>query len=96
MRPFRFFFGLSIAVMVFFFVARFVIPALFIAGFLSILYYGYKKLSQMITGDAYYRRTGSTYNEYFPGLSRGEESTFMKTKEQMPEWLYDSRTITIQ
>ena len=38
-RPFKFFFGLSIGIMVFFFLAKFVIPAFFIAAFLSVFYF---------------------------------------------------------
>lgn len=44
MRPFRFFFALSLGVIIFMFLARFVLIALFMAVLFSILYYAGRKL----------------------------------------------------
>jgi hypothetical protein len=45
MRPFKFFFSISLGVIVFFFLARFIVAALFIAAILSLLFYVGRRLS---------------------------------------------------
>lgn len=44
MRPFKFFFSISLGVIIFFFLARFIVTALFIAAILSILFYVGRRL----------------------------------------------------
>ena len=57
MRPFRFFFGLSIAVILFFFVARILVFAFIIAAVLSIGYAIVRRIRDFIT----YDRNGDYY-----------------------------------
>ena len=44
MRPFKFFFSIALGVIIFLFLARFIIAALFIAAVLSVLFYVARRL----------------------------------------------------
>ena len=67
MRPFKMFFGLSLAVLLFFFVARFLIIAFIVATVLSIGYAIFRRVRDFIT----YDRFGEYYIQGYesaPGL----------------------------
>jgi len=66
MRPFKIFFGLSLAVMLFFFVAKFFVFAFITATVLSIIYALYRKIKYFIT----YDRNGEYYFKGFESSSR--------------------------
>jgi hypothetical protein len=53
MKPFKMFFGLSVAVILFLFVARIAIAAFIIAGILSIGYAIFRRIKDFITYDRY-------------------------------------------
>ncbi len=53
MRPFRMFFGMSIAVILFFFVAKVVFVAFIAAVIMSILYAVFRRLKDFVTYDRY-------------------------------------------
>lgn len=53
MRPFKMFFGLTVAVILFLFVARVALVAFFIAAVLSVIYAVFRRLKDFITYDRY-------------------------------------------
>jgi len=53
MRPFKMFFGLSLAIMLFFFVARFFVFAFIAATIMSIVYAVFRRLKDFINYDRY-------------------------------------------
>ena len=53
MKPFKMFFGLTVAVILFLFVARIALFAFFIAAVLSIVYAVFRRLKDFITYDRY-------------------------------------------
>ncbi len=53
MRPFKIFFGLSLAFLIFFFVAKFVIFAFIAAIILSVIYAAFRRIKDFITYDRY-------------------------------------------
>jgi hypothetical protein len=53
MKPFKMFFGLSIAFMLFFFVARIAIVAFIAAAIMSIIYAVFRRVKDFVTYDSY-------------------------------------------
>lgn len=53
MRPFKMFFGLSLAIMIFFFVAKFVFFAFIAAAVLSLVYAVFRRLKDFVTYDRF-------------------------------------------
>lgn len=53
MKPFKMFFGLSIAFMLFFFVARIAIVAFIAAAVMSIIYAVFRRVKDFVTYDSY-------------------------------------------
>lgn len=53
MRPFKMFFGLSIAIILFTFIARVAFVAFIAAGIMSIVYAIYRRMKDFITYDRY-------------------------------------------
>ena len=53
MRPFKMFFGLSIAIILFMFVARVAFVAFIAAGIMSIVYAIYRRMKDFVTYDRY-------------------------------------------
>jgi len=53
MRPFKLFFGLSVGIILFLFVARVAIMAFIIAGIMSIVYALYRRIKDFVTYDRY-------------------------------------------
>ena len=53
MRPFKVFFGVAIAILLFFFVVRIAIMAFIIAAVMSIIYAVYRRIRDYITYDRY-------------------------------------------
>lgn len=53
MRPFKMFFGFSIAIILFMFVARIAFVAFIAAGIMSIVYAIYRRMKDFITYDRY-------------------------------------------
>ncbi len=52
-QPFKMFFGLSIGIMLFFFLARIAFVAFIAAGIMSIIYAVYRRIKDFITYDRY-------------------------------------------
>lgn len=98
MKPFKFFFGIAIATMVLLFVLKFIIPAVLIAGVLTIIYQVFKRISYFIDerrwGD--YNHNGRFgYNEMY-SAPLSEDKTFKEGPWKEPVWMRDPRTIIIQ
>ena len=74
MRPFRFFFGLSLAIMIFFVVARFVVAALVIAAFLSLLFFVGRKIKNFFMR---MRWEDDSYGSYHP---------YYRRRQSLPTW----------
>ncbi len=53
MRPFKMFFGLSLAIMLFFFIAKFFVFAFIAAAIMSIIYAVFRRLKDFITYDRF-------------------------------------------
>jgi len=53
MRPFKMFFGLTIAIMLFFFVAKFFLFAFIVAGVMSIVFAIFRRIKDFVTYDRY-------------------------------------------
>lgn len=77
MRPFRFFFGISLAVFVFFFLLRFVVVAFIAAAVLSIVYAIFRRMKDFIN----YDRFGKPYfdpDREHPQFQRYAEEDFVE------------------
>ena len=78
MRPFKMFFGLSIAIILFSFIARIAIVAFIAAGIMSIVYAIYRRMKDFITydryGEPYMKRAYSRQPSmgYYQGQNRVE------------------------
>jgi len=53
MRPFKMFFGMSVAVILLFFVARIAIVAFIAAAIMSVVYAFYRRIKDFISNDSY-------------------------------------------
>jgi hypothetical protein len=53
MRPFKMFFGMSLAIMLFFFVAKFFVFAFIAAAIMSVIYAVFRRLKDFITYDRF-------------------------------------------
>ncbi|MEM7103902.1 MAG: hypothetical protein AAF502_12265 [Bacteroidota bacterium] len=97
MRPFRFFFVLSLGIIIFYFVARVLIFALFAAAILSFGYFLFRKIRSFFfrldwDGNGYYQHQQPNY---FPNWRYDREPLFSlpyQPKEVMPQY----RKIEIQ
>lgn len=100
MRPFKFFFALSLGLFVFFFVARFVIPALVLAAILSGILFLVQRARYFFSGlgwNQYHPYHRSEYRSY-PGLMnehRSDDIPFFEfEREEAP--ISDWQIIRIQ
>ncbi|MEL6867133.1 MAG: hypothetical protein AAFP19_22100 [Bacteroidota bacterium] len=93
MRPFRFFFGLSIALILFYFLARVFIAALVIAAVLSGIYYIVQKVKTALW------RADDRY-DYAPHRQRYFDDSFqeplVEVRRKMAEPLTDIRYIYVR
>lgn len=94
MRPFKFFFGIAIAAMVFLFVLKFIIPAVLIAGVLTLVYHLFRKVSYFIQSRSW--EQDSDRYEHIPTLSFEPRNRYAYESWREPAWKMDARTITIQ
>lgn len=77
MRPFRFFFGLSIAIILFLFVARILFFALIVAAVMSIIYAIFRRMKDFITydrnGDYYFPAYNNHYSSRRGNINMNDE-----------------------
>ncbi len=64
MRPFKIFFGLSLAIMLFFFVAKFFVFAFIAASIMSIVFAVFRRLKDFITYDRFGERYIKGYDQH--------------------------------
>lgn len=91
MRPFKMFFGLSLAIMLFFFVARFFVVAFIAAAVMSIIFAIFRRLKDFITYDSFGEhyikgydsnpRLPYQWNNEVEPLFHGSTSNFRNRKE---------------
>ena len=81
MKPFKMFFGISVGLIIFFFMARVAIFAFIIAGIMSIVYAIYRRMKDFITYDRYgeYYIPEYRYAETKHELNNGVEPLFHET-----------------
>lgn len=79
MRPFRFFFALSLGIALFLFFAKFIIFALFGAAILSLVFFLARKIKY------FFRRLDWEGNDYYADQYRGN----FRSRKQMPVWKND-------
>lgn len=101
MKPFRFFFGVSLAIILFFFLARFVILALIFAAVLSVVFHLSRKLTNFfrnLSWEENDRYRGDFRNQYqfSPRYSRASEELFYNRPKKSVEFLEDYRSIKVQ
>lgn len=101
MKPFRFFFGLSLAVILFSFFARFIILAMMAAAIMSIVFHIGRKVKNFFQNlqwenDDYYR--GEFRNEYevSPHFAKRGEELFYDFPKKRADFLTDYRSIRVQ
>ena len=107
MRPFRFFFMFALSIMLFFFIAKFVIGAFFIAAILSVIYFLFQKIRGFFYRLDWSKDYGYEYNEkdYRYNFSKwgnrhkafgmGQNEPLFYEKGRPTDWKSDYRTITI-
>jgi hypothetical protein len=79
MRPFKMFFGLSLAIMLFFFVAKFFVFAFIAAAIFSIIYAVFRRIKDFITYDRngeYYIKGYETNPRFSPYRDNSVEPLF--------------------
>jgi hypothetical protein len=92
MRPFKFFFGLSLAVVVFFFLLRFVVFAFIVAAIMSIVYAVFRRMKDFITYDRYGQPYFDRYREH-PRFNQYQEKELVEPL--FYEKNYNSRPMAI-
>ena len=95
MRPFKFFFTVSLGIILFLFLAKFILFAIVAAAIFSILYHGLRKLQWFFHRrmDWEYDRVDDRYYEHIPSAGR---RSFFDREERYPDYLSNYRTIVIQ
>ena len=93
MRPFKFFFGISVALILFFFLARVVLVALFFAAVMSLIFFvlrGIKNFFQYMSWEDY-RYRYQDYDRFNPkGLSKWDRESGLMLEDL--DRSYDYRT----
>jgi hypothetical protein len=92
MKPFKMFFGLSLAIMLFFFIAKFFVFAFIAAAIMSIIYAVFRRLKDFITYDRFgeyyikrydaYPRVNSSWNNEVEPLFDGIAPNY-RTRNEM-------------
>lgn len=77
MRPFKLFFGLSLAFVVFFFLLRFVVIAFIAAGVLSLIYAVFRRLKDFVTYDRFGQPYFDRYQDH-PRFQRYNQEDFVE------------------
>jgi len=101
MRPFKFFFGFTIAVMLFFVVAKFFVAAFIIAAVMSFVFAIFRRLKDFISYDRYGEPYWKRYEHQPRYFNRWEESTEplfygSKRKEERYHGLDDFQFIQVK
>lgn len=101
MKPFRFFFGVSLALILFFFLARFVIWAMIAAAIMSIVFHLSRKVMNFFRNlsweeNDHYRGAFRNQYEFSPRYSRTSEELFYNSPKKKAEFFEDYRTITVR
>ena len=100
MRPFRFFFALSLGLFFLFFVAKFVIMALVVAAVLSTAFFVFRRVRYFLLGMTWEDHRYRYHNHFHTprGLPEWhyEEEPLFSRKEKQTEWLTDYRSIEVQ
>ena len=100
MRPFKFFFAVSLGIIVFLFLAKFLIMAMIIAGALSLLFYAFRKLRQFLfrldwDHEEYENEYEFPAGQKFPRWKRNGEELF-DYRYNRKQYFENFRTIEIQ
>ena len=100
MRPFRFFFGVSLAVIMFFFLARFVVIALMAAAVLSVIFHVSRKIKNFFLNlsweeDDHYISDFRRQYQISPRYSKVNEDMYYDYPSKKAEFLADYRSIRI-
>jgi len=102
MRPFRYFFGLSLGVLLFLFLARFVLTALVIAAMLSVAFYIGKRLKNFFLGISWDEEDYVSPRERFrnrmarrPQIPVWKDDLLMHYPNAQKAYVPNSRTIEI-
>jgi hypothetical protein len=100
MRPFRFFFALSLGLFFLFFIARFVVMALIVAAVMSTIFFVFRQLRHFFMGMQWEDRRYAYYNRYErPNqLTKQyfEDDLFWSRQERPAERLVDYRSIEVR
>ncbi len=96
MRPFKFFFTASLGIIIFFFLAKFILMALVIAAIFSIIFHIFRRVQWFLQ-----RRHWDEFDQddelHYENIPSGwqRKSTF-NMDERFPDWTVNYRTIKIQ
>ena len=101
MRPFRFFFGVSLAVIMFFFFARFVVMALIAAAVFSVIFHVSRKVKNFLLNlrweeDDYYLGELKRQHVLSPPYSQRSEDLFYDRPSRISDYMMDYHTIKVQ
>lgn len=101
MRPFRFFFGVSMAIILFFFFARLVLWALIAAAVMSVVFHVSRKVKNFFRNlrwedDDYYHRDFRNQYEVSPRFLKRNEDLFHSFPKRSADFLTDYRSISVQ
>ena len=102
MRPFRFFFGVSLAVILFFFFARLVLWALIAAAVMSVVFHVSRKVKNFFRNlrweddDYYHQDKLRNQYEMSPRFSKRNEEFFNDFPKRNADFLTDYRSISVQ
>ena len=96
MRPFKFFFTASLGIIIFFFLAKFILMALIIAAIFSIVFHFFRRLQGFLQ-----RRHWDEYDQVdefsYENIPSGwQHRSSFNMEERIPEWMTNYRTIKIQ
>ena len=100
MRPFRFFFALSVGLILFFFLARVLVFALVFAAIMSVAFFVVRKIRNFFMGMTWEDRRYAYEHRYhrpkgLPEWHYDEEPLFGR-REKQTDWLTDYRTIEVR
>lgn len=100
MRPFRFFFGVSLAVILFFFLARFVVLALIAAAVFSVIFHVSRKIKNFFLNleweeDQYYRKNINRQHELSPRFAKSREELFYDFPNKRVDFMTDYHSINV-
>ena len=97
MKPFKFFFLVSLGIFVFMFLARFVIMSLVIAAILSLIYFAFKTVFGFVHKLTWYKDdfTREYRHHHKMNLNNPEEGEPL-FYEKEKEWAFDFRNIPVK